>query len=232
MKKLIIIYSILLASCGAQKATMEEVQQSKEVFLYPTMLDYTRDKVSKEKIGVIIKDSSQQHITIKKFINLNTKTKDRKAMKAWGIQYKGNDYFNLGYSTDVNHWKSYAKIDIKGPYSAILVDENSPYILNSTSNYYGGGLTGALIAESHKWNKNWKDKEGKKHKIIIINTFDIPQNPPSYYLGNQGNYLTRKQLKKMIKDYNLPYDTSKIKEISYEKVLKIIKKVNNKLQNN
>jgi len=232
MKKIFLPFILLLFSCGAQKATLEEIKQSKPVHIYPTMLDYNKNTVSEKRLSVLIKDSSKQHISIKKFIDPQTGLKDRKAIKAWGIKYNGNDYFNLGYSTDVNHWKSFAKIDIKGPYSVMLVDEKSPYILNSTSNYYGGGLTGALIAESHKWGKNWKDKNGMKHKLIIINTFETPQNPTSYYIGNQGNYLTRKQIKKMIKDYNLPYNPSKVKELTYEEVLEIIQTVNKKLKNN
>lgn len=78
------------------------------------------------------------------------------------MEYGDENYFNLGYSTDFNQWSSYGKFDIEGKYAAIIIDHNSPNILKFTGNAYGGGLTGALIAESLKWNKNWKDKNGIK----------------------------------------------------------------------
>lgn len=126
----------------------------------------------------------------------------------------------------MNHWNSYAKLDIEGKYSAVIIDENSPYILRTTSNNYGGGLAGVLIAESLKWNKNWTDKNGNKKKILFIDTQDISAKKLNRNASSHGNYLTRKQFQKVLDEINMTLSEEKIKDIEFEKVLEIIETAN------
>jgi len=230
MKKLLTLVVLinLLYACGPQKATLTEIQTSKPVKLYETTKDYLNNNPMDVHVRAVIKDSSKQHITVKKFIDAETGLKNKKALSAWALNYNGKNYFNLGYSDDVNHWRSYAKFDIEGRYCAIIVDDNSPVVLRTNGNYYGGGLTGVLISESSKWNKNWKDKNGKKKKIIFIDTQKIKPKLMNRNPGSLGNYLTRRQLKKIIKAYNIDVNTDKIKDVSFEKVIEIINYINSK----
>src|SRR5690606_9201883 len=132
--------------------------------------------------------------------DLKTGKKNKKGISAWAIEYNGNNYFNLGYSNDVNHWGSYAKFDIEGKYCVIIIDDNSPYILKTTSQNYGGGLAGVLMAESLKWGKNWKDENGIKKRLLFIDTEDVQYSMMNRNESSHGNYLTRNQFKMILKE--------------------------------
>ncbi|MEP6262876.1 MAG: hypothetical protein ABJ092_14965 [Gillisia sp.] len=227
MKKILFILSILtLMSCGTQKIALNELHTLDPVTLYETTNTYLNDKPMNVDAGVLIKDKSNQHITIKGIYDLKTGEKIEKGISAWALKYKDENYFNLGYSTDLNHWNSYAKLDIEGKYSAVIIDDNSPYILKSSGNTYGGGVAGVLIAESLKWNKNWKDKNGNKKKIIFIDTRDISPKNLNRNASSHGNYLTRKQFQKVLDEVNMELSEEKIKEIEFEKVIEIIESAN------
>ena len=229
MKKLILIITLVsLYSCGTQKASQAEIAKSKPIILYETTNDFTTNSPMQIKANAVIKKESNQHITIKKIIDPISGMKIKRAISAWAIKYNGNNYFNLGYSNDLNNWKSYAKFDIEGKICAIIIDKNSPNILKNSSTYYGGGLTGVLIGESTKWGKNWKDKKGNKKKILFIDTSNTLNKINGRNQGSLGNYLTRKDLKELIKKYQINIDTNNINEISFEKAIEIIKMINNK----
>ena len=228
MKKLIFIsVVILLAACGPQKVSQAELSNAKPVVLYETTRDFNTKNAMKVNAVAVFTNESPQHVTIKKFIDIETGTKMKFKYPIWAITYNGNNYFHLAHSSDVFHNNSFAKFDIEGRICAIVIDENSPPVLKSTSNYYGGGLTGVLIGESNKWGKNWLDKDGTKKKILFIDTWDQPifNNKE---LESRGNYLTGKQLKDIISKNNINIDYSRIKDIKFEKVLEIIETINSK----
>ncbi|WP_372920406.1 hypothetical protein [Salegentibacter sp.] len=227
MKKALLILCLLsLMSCGVSKVPTDELHTLDSVTLYETTDDYLNKKPMALDAGVLIKDQSDQHITIKGIFDKKTGEKLKKAISAWAMEYRDNNYFNLGYSTDINHWNSYAKFDIEGKYSAIIIDDNSPYILKTTSNTYGGGLAGSLIAESVKWNKNWKDKDGVKKKILFIDTQDISPKMLNRNASSHGNYLTRKQFENLMAEIDMSLPEEKIKDIEFEKVIEIIETAN------
>ena len=227
MKKIYLIVCILtLISCGTQKISLNELHTLDPVKLYASTEDYLKKQPMNVDAGVLIKDKSNQHITVKGIFDLKTGEKIDKGISAWALEYKDANYFNLGYSTDLNHWNSYAKLDIEGKYSAVIIDDSSPYILKTTSNTYGGGLAGALIAESLKWNKNWKDKNGVRKKILFIDTQDISPKKLNRNASSHGNYLTRKQFQKVMDEIDMNLSEEKIKDIEFEKVIEIIETAN------
>lgn len=227
MRKTALVLSLLiLVACGVQKIPQSELDTLEPVKLYETTNDYLNRQPMEVDAGVLIKDKSDQHITIKGIFDLNTGLKVDRAISAWALEYNHSNYFNLGYSTDVNHWASYAKFDIEGKYCAIFIDDNSPNVLKTTSTYYGGGLSGVLMAESLKWNKNWKDKNGIKKKILFIDTQDISPKMRSRNTGSIGNYLTRKQFQKILDDVDMTLTDEKIKDIEFEVIVEVIETAN------
>lgn len=230
MKKIVLILSVFsLLSCGVKKIPLNELHTLEAVKLYETTEQYLKEQPMNVDAGVLLKDQSDQHISIKGIFDKKTGEKIDRGISAWALEYKDENYFNLGYSTDVNHWNSYAKMDIEGRYSAIIIDDNSPNILKTTGNTYGGGLTGGLIAESLKWNKNWKDKNGNKKKILFIDTRDISSKQLNRNASSHGNYLTRKQFQQLIDETGISVPEEKIKDIEFEKVLEIIETANEKV---
>lgn len=227
MKRIAFFLCLLsLASCGVQKIPLNELDSLDAVTLYETTSDYLNKQHMQVDAGVLIKEQSKQHITIKGIFDRKTGEKIDKAISAWALEYRDDNYFNLGYSTDMNHWSSYAKLDIEGKYSAIIIDDNSPSILKTTSNSYGGGIAGSLIAESLKWNKNWKDKDGIKKKILFIDTQEISPKKLNRNASSHGDYLTRKQFEKLMEETDTSLSEEKIKDIEFEKVIEIIETAN------
>lgn len=228
MKRLISIVTILfISSCGVQRVPVDELNTLEPITLYETSEDFLNKKSMDVNLGILIKDKSPQHITTEGVFDLTTGEKSKKGISAWAINFNSENYFNLGYSDDVNHWGSYAKFDIEGKYCAIIIDENSPNILKSTSNVYGGGLTGALIAESRKWGKNWKDENGVKKKLLFIDNQNVKNKMMNRNQSSHGNYLTKKQFEKIVEETGMNFTEDKIKDIEFEKILKVIKTANN-----
>lgn len=230
-KATFIILALILMSCGVKKVPLSELDTLDSVKLYKTTTAYLEEQPMNVNAGVLIKDQSDQHITIQGIFDKTSGEKIDKAISAWALDYNNNTYFNLGYSTDLNHWYSYTKLDIEGKYLAVIIDDNSPKILKTTSNSYGGGMAGVLIAESLKWNKNWKDKNGNKKKILFIDTQDISPKKLNRNASSHGDYLTRKQFEQLMDETGINLPEEKIKDIEFEKVLEIIKSANEKADN-
>ncbi len=119
----------------------------------------------------------------------------------------------------------YLKFDIIGKYCAFIIDENSPNIIKNGGGSHGSGLTGVLIKESSKWNKNWKDNKGKKKKILFVSTLDLYPYKEGLRNANcnLANFLSRKELKEITKEKFPEID---IKGITFEKVINIIHSLN------
>lgn len=229
MKQTTLIFALLLlTSCGVQKVPLNELHTLEPVKLYETSNDFLNKKPMKNELGVLVKDKGNQHITTKGVFDLTTGVRSKKGISAWAIEYNDNLYFNLGYSTDVNHWGSYARFDIEGKYCAIIIDDNSPYILKSTSQSYGGGLAGVLIAESLKWGKNWKDENGSKKRLLFIDTEDVQNQMMNRNESAHGNYFTKKQFKKILDETGTVLTNEKIKDIEFDRIIKLINSANEK----
>lgn len=229
MKQTALFFALLiLTSCGVQKVPLNELNTLEPVKLYETSNDFLNKQPMAIELGVLVKDKSDQHLTVKGIFDLKTGEISKRGISAWAIEYHDGHYFNLGYSTDLNHWNSYVKFDIEGKYCAIIIDDHSPYILKSTSQSYGGGLTGVLMAESLKWGKNWKDEEGHKKRLLFIDTEDIQNKMMSRNKSAHGNYFTKKQLKKLLDETGTVLTDEKIKDIEFSKIIELINTANKK----
>lgn len=229
-KNILFLMLILLASCGPQKIKLSELHTLEPIKLFETSTDFLNQRAMGTELGVLITDKSDQHITTKGVFDLKTGEVNNKGLSAWAIEYKDERYFNLGYSSDLNHWGSYAKFDIVGTFCVIIIDDDSPHILQSKSQgYYGGGLVGglasALVAESSKWGKNWKDKEGNKKKLLFIDTEKVKPQAMNRNASAHGNYLTKKELEKILEITETTLEED-IKDIHFEKIIELIKIAN------
>lgn len=224
-KATLLITLLILTSCGV-KIPLSELHTLEPIKAYETSNDFLAKKPMTAKLGVFVMEKSKQHITTKGIFNLDTGKINKMGESAWAIEYKGENYFSLGYSDDVNHWNSYAKFDIEGKYCAIIIDENSPSILNSTSVTYGGGISGFLLSESRKWGKNWKDKNGNKKKLLFIDNEDVKNKFIGRNPSSHGNYLTKQQFQKILHVTGTAMSDEKIKDIEFEKILELIKTAN------
>lgn len=226
--KILFFGFIFITSCEVYKVPLNQLNKLEPVVIYETTEDYINKKPMNVEAGILIATKSHQHVDLKGIFNINTGQKINKASSAWAIEYKNDIYFNLGYSNDLNHWETFIKFDIIGKYCISIIDDNSPNILKSTSSSaYGGGLTGVLIAESNKWGKNWKDKDGNKKKILLINTQEILKKSLRRNASSLGNYMTKKQFEIIIDEAKVLVTDENVKKIEFEKVLEIIKIANN-----
>ena len=163
MKK---IYLIIISLFLFQNS-YTQIKES-PIKLYQTTIDFKNDSIWKVDAIALIKNESESHIQIKKIIDSKTRKNIKRGISAWAIEYNGQKYLNLGYSGDLNNWGIYMKFDIIGKYSAIIIDDKTPYIIKNGGGYYGGGLTGVLIKESANWNKSWRDENDGKKKFLFI----------------------------------------------------------------
>ena len=228
---LLLAAAFILNSCKPLKVPLNKLDTLEKVTLFETSVDYFNRNPMKVNAGVIIKSQSNQHITVTGIFDLTTGLLMKKELSAWAIQLKGNSYFNLGYSDDVNHWNSYAKFDIEGRYSLIIIDDNSPPILHYSSVSNGGGISGFIMSESRKWGKNWRDEKGLKKKILIIDNKEIEPKFISRHESSVGNYLTKKKFDEIVQEHKIETTDSNLKKISFLELLKVFNKVNEQAEN-
>ena len=164
MKKLILLLSVIfLYSCGAQKATIEETRTSKSIIIYDTMNDYLNKTPLNIKAKVIIKDESDQHVTLKIIFDPETGKKIKKWENFWVINYNGENYFNLFYSKDMPLFKTFVKLDIEGEICGFILDKDSHKIFNLKNSVkagpvIGNGKIGIAIVKTTKSGGVWIDE--------------------------------------------------------------------------
>ncbi|MDQ8004743.1 MAG: hypothetical protein REI64_08095 [Pedobacter sp.] len=199
-------------------------QDTIKVNLYKTTDDYIIKKYTDTGISLIVKEIGENHIQIKKFIDIHTGKTLNNKNTSWAIVYKGNTYLNLGYTNDLNNWKIFLRFNLEGNnFCASFIDEETPNSIKNSGAYYGGGLTGVLIKESTKWGKNWIKENGSKVKILFTNL--NKQNQP---FGNRnksslGYFITRKELKEKLQ---LEEKDEKIESMSFEEAISAINQKN------
>ncbi|HEY0055757.1 MAG TPA: hypothetical protein VGB63_10405 [Pedobacter sp.] len=194
--------------------------QEVPVDLYANTFEFTQGKKANVNAIAIIKDMSPTHLVVEKFIDSLTRKTIRRSHIAWALEYRGETYFNMMYSYDAPNAQVFAKFDIVGKYSAIFINKDTPNaVKNGRPNYgnYGLGLTGALMAQSPTWNKNWKDKDGLQVKILLI---DLTK-PDGFF--SYSNLLTRNQVRGLLGDTE---PTGSVREIPFEEVVKLIEAYN------
>lgn len=123
------------------------------VILFETSEDFFNKKPWSTDAIAQIRDESDSHLWIKSFTEPGTTKRIKKSISSWALEYKGNHYFHLGYSSDANQWNVFVRFDIVGKYSVIVIDENSPNIVKNAGGTGVGGLHGVLLKESQQWGK-------------------------------------------------------------------------------
>ncbi|WP_157488239.1 hypothetical protein [Dyadobacter crusticola] len=187
----------------------------------------TTDFLNRKEVNTkaIIKSESDRHVHTKKILNPATSKKNR-GLLPWAIRYNDVDYFNLGYSDDLQNWNMFARFDIVGRFSAVFIDKDSPKeFFNKTA--HGASLAGLLATESTKWNKGWIDHKGEKKRILLINaTVYVPRDSPRVEDGCLGNYLSKGQLRELIETNKIDIQNKEVNELSFEEVVEVIHKLN------
>lgn len=219
MKKILASLFILCLCFPTQAAVLE-----RSVKLFNTTKDYLNNTPYEAEVIAIVKGESSEHLWVKQFIDKTTRQKIKRSNSAWAIEYKGETYFNLGYSTDMNAWKVFIKLSIKGRYCAAIVNKNSPNIIKNAgmnSGGYGGGIMGASIASSSKIGKNYVDEKGLKNKILFIDTQKIKSASMARNTASLGDLLSKKQL------FELAPELKDKETVSLEEAVKVLQKLNN-----
>ena len=124
---------------------------------------------TKNSVVPKIKLKGAEFDRIPRMLNLSNK-KDKLASTSWAIYFKDEYWINMRYSKDYQNLEVYVKPKIIGRYSAIIINSETENVIKNGGTNYGGGLQGVLLKESDKWGKNWEDKNGNKHKILIFDT--------------------------------------------------------------
>lgn len=195
-------------------------QERINVNLFKTTNDYISKTYTDTNMTLVVREIGENHIWFKKFIQDKTDRKTKRAHTSWAIEYKGSTYFNLGYSSDLNNWKVFIKLNSEGSqYCMSFIDENASNVIKNSGTNYGGGLQGVLMKDSSKWGKSWKNKEEQKVKILFIDLANQKEAAMSRNKGSIGNLLKRSELKTKFK---LEKTKKQIKEMTFEQVLEII----------
>lgn len=188
----------------------------------------TTNFLDRKEIGTmaIIKSESDRYVKTKIILDPANSKKKRRGLLPWAIRYNDVDYFNLGYSDDLQNWNVFARFDIIGKFSAIFIDKDSPKeFFNNTA--YGASLAGVLARESIKWNKAWIDHNGDKKRILLINsTIYTARNSPRIEDGCVGDYLTKGQLRELIESNKIDIQDKEVNNLSFEEVVDVIQKLN------
>ncbi|MBK7637547.1 MAG: hypothetical protein IPJ13_27085 [Saprospiraceae bacterium] len=145
-------------------------------------------------------------------------------MSAWAVEYKEKNYFNLGYSTEVNNWKSFAKLDLEGKYCLTIIDDKSPKVFKHTNNSYLGGLSGYLATQISLAGTTWVDKPGERSSPV---NYQNNQKMMSRNEGSTGDCISRNHFIKILKSEGLNF-TDDGKKMELEQFIQILQSANNK----
>jgi hypothetical protein len=218
--KQILLFLILLTSnyCLAQK--------DKQILYFESTSDYLNNKLS---VDIVIPNKiqfeSDNFLRITKLLDSKTGKKSKQAGFPWAIYTDSTVYFNLRYAKGIQSPELYVKPDVVGRFCVIYANKETLRTINSFSNnYYGGGLTGALIKESEKWGKNWVDETGEKIKIFIVDTKKMELKHMRGYQNAAWKILDIKNIHEILE---LELSNDRLKEISLDEIKYIIEEKNN-----
>jgi hypothetical protein len=198
-------------------------KEQQSVTLYPATREFLNDDPIPTEAFALVERLSDNHLKIKKFVDGNGK---KIKGTAFAIKYDGESYFNLFYSIDLNNIYYYAKFDIIGRYCAVIIDENTPAPIRNGGTSYPLGAAGALMKDSVKWGKAWLDKDGKKKRILFIDTLKYEPGTGARNGASIGNYLTRSQLTDILKAHKIDIEDKEAKDLSFEEVIRFINEMN------
>jgi hypothetical protein len=196
-------------------------QEGIKVNLYKTTDDYQARTYTDTNVVLQVREISKHHIWFYKFVEGKSGKKLAKAHTSWAIEYNGNNYFNLGYSSDLNNWKVFLRFDVERKnFCASFITSESPRVVKNSGPNYGFGLQGVLMKDSDKWGKNWVDENGEKVKILFIDLNTQYEPMLSRNKGSMGNLLTTAEVKTI---FGLELSKAEINQMSFEEIVELIK---------
>lgn len=162
---------MLLTSLFIASACLTHAQKiEKTISYYLTSQDFVNGKTSRD--GMVAKIPLQKGAAtlISKISDPAEKKGGRINVMPWSVLMDKDTLFNFRYCPELQGFEVYVKPDIIGEYCVVFADKDLLRTIGSKGPYYGGGLSGALIAESRKWGRNWTDENGDNIKIFINQT--------------------------------------------------------------
>jgi hypothetical protein len=203
-------------------------QETVKMNLYATTEDFLSETFSFENAIVKTWELWDDYIRVKKIIDPDTGKKIKYPNRnPWMIEYKGVQYFNLGYASDVPRKNLFVRLDLEGKrLGALILDDYKLKLLKLTnSGAYGGGVGGLLMEESEKWGANWKNEKNERCRILIID-FDLLQ--PEFGIRNEnsswGFFLTKRHLIEIMEWDKKPKE---LKDFRLEQVIEYLNQKNN-----
>ncbi len=184
--------------------------------------DFVEKTEYKEFVKPEIRSEGTEFIRIPNMLN-STGKKDKLASISWAVQYKGNYWINMRYSTDYQNLEVYVKPKKIGKYSIVIINKESANLIKNGGTNYGGGLQGVLMKDSDKWGKNWEDKNGNKQKILIFDTSRPNKRHIKGHSNSIGKLLTRKNFNEILRKN---FSKDEIKSLKFEHVVNIIENEN------
>jgi len=215
VNKFIIIVSLILgfSNLNAQKLI--------KVNTYKTTQDYISKTYTEVNVTLEVREITESYIRFRCFIDTQIGKKIKKLNSSWAIEYEGQNYFNLRYSSELHNQHVFIKMDIEGThYCASFIGEDPPKVIKRSGMNYGGGLQGILLKSSDKWFTNWIDKSGSKNKILLIDLINQEPIFMSKRTISKGILLSKKDFK--IK-FGIKKSIAKIREMTFEEVIDLIK---------
>jgi hypothetical protein len=198
------------------------------VKIYDTTADFIARKSKHGEVIVELKEKGSNHLLVKKIIDpvTNKKIKDQKFI--WAIEYDSSYYVNMVYSDDQTYSGMYIKLDmVGGLYCITTLDKRIPLRVPTNPYVYGLGLQGALSQYADGYvgpEKLFKDKKEKDVPILFIdlNNIEIRNFSKGRNEGSLFNYLSHKELKKLLMKHDMYYHESP----TLEDVIDLIGKIN------
>ena len=222
MKYFIVILSTLF---WLQSSCQEEIA----IVHYRTSKDFNLKIKGKQEVFAIIKESNEDFISVDKFINKETRKKNKKLFDCWAFQFNENYYFNLKYLGDAKLEGQFIKLDFIGNKFSYAFLEDSTLnefkdkkVLRWVSSL-GTSVINLGLASIDKaltsQHANWTTKEGNSKKILFINLSRENYNDKGIYNNLRAIYINKKQIAKMS---GAKYKKSEWKELTFEFALETI----------
>jgi hypothetical protein len=203
-------------------------QNEKKFNYFVSTSDYLKGNISEDSVQpkkVVFE--SEEMLKIPKLIDCKTRKKSVKAGFPWAIYIDSIVYFNFRYGQGILCPELYVKPNVVGRYCVVYANKDyAKQIINYSVNYYGGGLTGALIKESEKWGRNWENQE-EKVKIFIVDTKKLELQHMNGYKNAAWKILDKNNINEIL---GTEFSKQEIDEISLQDIKEIIAKRNNERQ--
>lgn len=237
MKTIIFILLLFVSTTNAQISKEDERIVLEKVSFFKTTDDFINENPTALDKLILLRNRVEDNVNLdsiaakisvissKKIINKESSKKFNEGERSWALKYNNSYFFNLGYSSDLNSWNNWVKIDVIGKYCLIIIHPKSDLVRHIGNNNGGLGLEGLLNKESVKWGKNFINNKNENIKMIFIDTENQSEPFMSRYKGSIGNLLTRKDLKKLSEKHNVIFDD---KNATFENVIEFIEQLNSK----